>query len=119
MADDIFRLALAVLAVWRITHLLAREDGPWDTFRTLRGRTAGGLLGRLLACFYCLSVWVALPFALFVGTTPIEQFVAWWAISGGAILLERATAEPLAIPIEGGGDELLRTERRPADDQPG
>ena len=119
MMPDIFRLVLAVLAVWRITHLLAREDGPWEAFREIRARTAGTMVGRLLACFYCLSVWVAVPFALFVGATAVEEFVAWWAISGGAILLERATAEPLAIQIEDGGDELLRTERRPADDQPG
>ena len=25
-----FRLTIGILATWRVTHLIAREDGPWD-----------------------------------------------------------------------------------------
>lgn len=70
------------------------------------------MVGRLLACFYCLSVWTALPFALFVGGTLVERAVTWWAISGAAILLERMTAEPLAAvaeDVEGEADGVLRS----------
>lgn len=113
------RFVLAVLAVWRITWLLAREDGPWDVVRALRMRLAGSMPGRLLSCFYCLSVWVALPFGWFVGTTLTEVVVAWWAISGAAILLERATADTIALDAEDTDDELLRPGGRTPDDQPG
>lgn len=113
------RFVLAALAVWRLTHLLAHEDGPWDVFRRLRGATAGIPGGRLLSCFYCLSLWLALPAGWFVGGTWAERIAAWLAASGAAILLERVTASPLGLTIEETDDELLRTAKRPGDDQPG
>jgi hypothetical protein len=94
-----FRFALATLAVWRVTHLLAREDGPWDILQRLRRQLGAGLLSRLVACFYCLSVWVALPFAWFLKGDAAETFVGWLALSGGAILLERLTREPVELKI--------------------
>jgi len=82
---------LAVLAVWRVTHLIVAEDGPWDLFvRLRRGGTAIGL-GRLLTCFYCASVWVAIPFALLIAHDWRSIAICIPALSGGAILLERIT----------------------------
>ncbi len=46
------RFALSVLAVWRVTHLLAREDGPGDVVYRLRRRLGETTLGRLMDCFY-------------------------------------------------------------------
>lgn len=80
--------------------MLAREDGPWDIFRGLRRATGTGVLSPLFACFYCLSTWVALPFAWFLKGDAVETFVGWLALSGGAILLERFTHEPLELKIE-------------------
>jgi len=91
------RLALGALATWRLTHLLAREDGPADVVVLLRSRAGGGRLGRLMDCFLCLSVWVAGPVALLVARTRREAFLTWIALSGAACLLERATAEPTSI----------------------
>jgi hypothetical protein len=95
-----FRFVLAVLAVWRITHLLAREDGPWDAMVRLRAALGTGLLGKLAGCFYCLSLWVALPFAWFLKGDAAETLVGWFALSGGAIVIERLAREPLEIKIE-------------------
>ena len=53
-------LTLGILAVWRVTHLLQAEDGPWDMVVRFRLWLADGFWGRLLDCFYCLSIWVAL-----------------------------------------------------------
>jgi hypothetical protein len=109
-----FRFVLAVLAVWRLTHLLAKEDGPWRMFSRLRG----SFLGPLLSCFYCLSVWVAAAFVWFTGGTRLERAVTWLALSGAAILLEKATEERLEIKIESEEEELehelLRAKRRAA-----
>lgn len=91
------RLALAVLATWRVTHLLAREDGPGEVLARLRARLGWGFWGRLMDCFYCLSVWVAAPFALFAARRPAELLVAWLALSGAACLLERLGAAPVAF----------------------
>ena len=58
---------------------------------------AAGLFG----CLNCLSVWIALPLAAFVGTSWIERVVAWWALSGAAVLADRATRDP--FEVESGG----------------
>src|SRR5262245_7271376 len=95
-----FRFVLATLAVWRITHMLAREDGPWDLLLRMRSALGIGLPGKLVRCFYCLSLWIALPFAWFLKGDATETFVGWLALSGGAILLDRYAQEPLELKIE-------------------
>ena len=95
--DAWLRLVLAVLACWRVSHLLAREDGPWDAVARLRAAAGGGMLGKMMDCFYCLSVWVAAPLACFVSPRWIERVVAWLAVSGGACLLERIGREPVTF----------------------
>jgi Protein of unknown function (DUF1360) len=85
------KFALASLATWRITHLLAEEDGPADVVVRLRARLGSGQLGSLMDCFYCLSVWVAAPLGLLVARRPREAPLTWLALSGAACLLERAT----------------------------
>ncbi|MBV9109232.1 MAG: DUF1360 domain-containing protein [Gemmatimonadetes bacterium] len=95
--DAGLRLVLAVLACWRVSHLLAREDGPWDAVTRLRAALGGGMLGKMMDCFYCVSVWMAAPLAFFVSPGWVERMVAWMAVSGGACLLDRATREPVAF----------------------
>jgi hypothetical protein len=87
-----YGLLLGSLAVWRITHLLASEDGPWDLVLRLRKAAGSGFLGQMMDCFYCLSVWIALPFAFCIAESWREGLLLWPALSGAAILLERATA---------------------------
>jgi hypothetical protein len=82
---------LGALAVWRITHLLAVEDGPFDLMVRLRRRAGAGFWGNLLDCFYCVSVWVSVPFAYGLGANWKERALLWPALSGAAILLERLT----------------------------
>jgi hypothetical protein len=84
-----YGLILGVLAVWRVTHLLAAEDGPADLVFRLRRRLGDSVWGRALDCFYCLSIWIALPFAIGIGKTWGERVLLWPALSGGAILVER------------------------------
>jgi hypothetical protein len=91
------QFVLAVLATWRITHLLANEDGPADIIVRLRVRLGHGLAGSLMDCFYCLSLWIAAPAALFVSRRPLSWALSWLAISGGACLLERLGQKPVVI----------------------
>jgi hypothetical protein len=88
-------LALGILAVWRITHLLNAEDGPWDMFVRFRRLAGEGLWGSLLDCFCCLSVWIAAPLAYWLGENWKERLLLWPALSAGAILAERLTANGL------------------------
>lgn len=99
----IYWLLIAALAVWRVTHLLSAEDGPWNLVIRLRRRLGQGQWGRLLDCFYCLSLWIAAPFALAAGDSWGERSVLWPALSAGAILLERTTKpKPAAAFFEEG-----------------
>ena len=91
-APSLTLLLLATLAVWRVTHLLVAEDGPADLIARLRGAAQGGPFGRLLDCFYCLSLWIAAPFAWLIAADWRGGVLAWLALSGGAVLLERLTA---------------------------
>jgi hypothetical protein len=91
------RFTLSALAVYRVSFLIAREDGPWDLFRQVRSSAKGTMAGRLVACLNCLSVWISLPLAWFVGHSLAERILAWWALSGAAVLLDRATRDPFEI----------------------
>jgi len=86
---DWFQLVISILAVWRITHLLQAEDGPWDVIFRIRKAVGNGFWGSLMDCFYCLSIWIALPFGIVLGNSIWNSFILWMAISGGAILLQR------------------------------
>jgi hypothetical protein len=110
------KFILAILVTWRVTHLIASEDGPADLIIRFRARLGNGLLGKLMDCFQCLSLWVALPLAFFVSRRPLDLLLTWLALSGAACLLERIGQEPVVIqPIaqadEGGADiGVLRAE---------
>ena len=93
-----FQFVLGALAVWRITHLLHAEDGPWNAFGRLRRLLGQNEFGRMMDCFYCLSVWIALPFAAAAGKGWREGALLWPAFSGAAILLERVTTHPETTP---------------------
>jgi hypothetical protein len=82
-------LLLGVLSVWRISHLLVFEDGPFQLLEKTRRRVEGGFLHGLLDCFYCLSLWVAIPLAASLGQSLTERLMLWPALSAGAILLHR------------------------------
>ena len=84
--------AVGTAAVWRITHLLNAEDGPWDVLVRLRRLAGNSAIGKMLDCFYCTSVWVALPITIALSHTWAERALVWPALSGAAILLERAVA---------------------------
>jgi hypothetical protein len=99
-----YRLLLGILAVWRITHLLNAEDGPWEVVVRLRRIAGDGFWGQLLDCFYCLSMWIATPFALCLAVKPSDRVLLWPALSAGAILLEsvidRGHGEAPALFVE-------------------
>jgi Protein of unknown function (DUF1360) len=85
------RFLLAALATWRITHLLAEEDGPGDVVVHARALIGAGRLGSLMDCFNCLSIWVAAPLSVGLMRSRGADPLAWLALSGAACLLEQAT----------------------------
>jgi|CZKF01.1.fsa_nt_gi hypothetical protein len=85
-----WRFALCALAIWRIAHLLARENGPWGLIARLRATLGSGVVGRLMDCFYSLSFLLSLSPAIWMSISRIGFLVQWLALSAVACLLESA-----------------------------
>jgi hypothetical protein len=100
-----FRFAIAALATWRLSSLLARERGPWNVFGRLRGAVPG-IGGELLGCVRCVGVWVAIPFAAFVRGDWVETIVIWLALAGVTALVDEWTRPPFEWHVAKDADQL-------------
>ncbi len=83
---------ISCLAVWRLTSLLAEEEGPWDLLIKFRFRITGKLLGlKGASCVWCMSIYISSVFAALACTfegVPWSEFPVWWfGLSGGAIMI--------------------------------
>lgn len=86
---EVWELLLSSLGAWRLAHLIAQEDGPFDAIVALRRAAGTGMLGRLMDCPYCLSLWTAAPFAVCRAQGWGRGFGLWLAISGAVCLIQR------------------------------
>ncbi len=80
---------IAILATYRLAHMMTREDGPFDVFANLRGAMdpeQKTWWGRGLNCALCVSFWLALPAALMAGGGAGE----WIGVAGGALIVHKA-----------------------------
>jgi hypothetical protein len=82
---------LAVIVVWRVTHLFSAEDGPFDIIFKFRKLLGNSVFGKLMDCFYCLSIWVGLIMAICFSNSWKEIIFMALYYSGAAILLEKMT----------------------------
>lgn len=96
---NFYWLTIGILVTWRVSHLFYAEDGPGDILVRLRRAVGEGFWGSLLDCFYCLSLWVALPLAYWLGDSWKHRLLLWPALSAGAILLERLTSKEDRTPV--------------------
>lgn len=80
-----------VIVVWRLTHLISSEDGPFDIIFKIRRAIGNNFFGKLMDCFYCLSVWFGLACAFYTGGNAMEIIILTLYYSGVSILLERLT----------------------------
>jgi hypothetical protein len=103
----LLRFGVAALATWRVTHLLANEDGPGEVIARTREALGETQLGALMDCFHCTSIWVAVPFAFYAAKKPADRVTAWLALSGAACLLNAITSR--GHGNTGADDELLWT----------
>ena len=55
---------LTCLAVWRICHFVAKEDGPFHFMFDIRYELQGCWFGELISCVDCLSIYFAAILAL-------------------------------------------------------
>ncbi len=92
-------LALAALAVYRVAHMVAVEDGPFDAFSEWRERIGqANWIGRGFHCVLCLSWWLAGLAAVWlvaVGIIGWAGFVLTWPGLAGAVLVLHKWSEKL------------------------
>ncbi len=91
------RLLIAALATWRLSSLLVNpnEVGPGKLLHKIRdwagiyelGEDDEPLtnLGKLFACIWCMSMWVAVPVAI-MAVSPIWALLIPLALSAAAII---------------------------------
>lgn len=109
---------VAALCVWRLTHLVVAEDGPWDVIARLRRTAARVLPAGLFACFYCATLWTAVGLAVILADGWRARLLLALAASAGAIVLERVSTGPRASEVAVSyfepevEDGVLRTENR-------
>lgn len=88
--NDWLLFVLASFAVYRVSRMVAEEDGPAFAFRRLRGTftDAESSIAAGLRCFYCISVWAALLVTvLLVLFTNWEAWlwpIWWFGVAGAA-----------------------------------
>ena len=83
---------IAALATFRISVALAEEEGPFGIFRAWRGALDPDQttwLGRGVNCVFCVSFWVALPFAVLIEPDLWRVPLVWFALAGAVVLIRR------------------------------
>ena len=89
--NDLEKYVIFVIVVWRLTHLISSEDGPFDLIIKIRKLAGNTFFGKLMDCFYCLSVWIGLLCAFYITNKLDEIIILTLFYSGASILLEKLT----------------------------
>lgn len=106
-----------VLAVWRLAHMVVKEDGPGDILPTVRDWTVQTewvpeWVAKAFQCVSCASIWIA-GFLLLVDRTPLR----WvrWVLAGSAVakLLEDYFYAPPADDSVVNGDFISPSDISP------
>jgi len=83
---------ISTLAVYRLSHMIVAEDGPFDIFLKLRSWLfekdphSQSWIARGFNCVLCVSFWVAWVFVPFV---PINPILTGFGLSGAALVLHK------------------------------
>lgn len=83
---------LAAFATYRVSRMLAQEDGPFDALTRVRARAGQQTwIGRGLHCIWCLSFWVALAVACGLAAQGSilwrDLWLVWLGLAGGGIAI--------------------------------
>ncbi len=82
-------VVLGVLATYRVSFMIAQEDGPFDMFSKWRGYIGQKTwVGRGMHCTLCISFWVSLLCAFFL-VDGVTIILYWLGIAGGVLALHR------------------------------
>lgn len=86
---------IGLLAVYRATFMITRDEGPFEIFQSLRDRfTKNDWIGRGIRCPYCVSFWAS------VAASPVVMFAAQGYLQAQYLLLPFAIAGGFMLVIE-------------------
>jgi hypothetical protein len=89
--NEIVKYFVISIVVWRVTHLITAEDGPFDLILKFRKLLGNSFLGKLMDCFYCASVWVGLAAVLCISRNWVDILILTFYYSGTAVIIEKLT----------------------------
>jgi len=107
MIDDILRIPLAILAVFRVTELMVYDDGPFGVFLRFRHfladlstssrarnsgiRTVSTELADWVHCPFCVGVWISVVFAvlILIPSIPGDVIILILGLAGGQSFLQQ------------------------------
>ncbi len=97
---DFLSFIMIGLAVWRVSSLFVREDGPGRVFVRLRESVGiehdddgsvfmvpDRFLAGILSCVWCCSIWVAFGFIILFFVSPIFCFYVSLGFSLSAVAI--------------------------------
>ena len=93
--SDALAFVILSLAVWRISRMVALEDGPFDVLAKVRERLGvhkqETWVHRGLACVACVSFWIGLFAGLSWRGVNVEGLMSGLAMSAvSVVLMKRA-----------------------------
>jgi len=92
---------LAILAVFRLTHFLKYDEGPFRIVANFRARLSNSdnvlfqEVLKAILCVYCSGLWLSIPIAFLVlNESIISKFILLWlGISGGQAFIQLLIAK--------------------------
>jgi len=87
--NNLLLVACLPLACWRFSVMLVRETGPFEVFEWIRHKTRNTMLGDLLSCVHCTSIWVSAGLLVAIHSEAGQWVVIWLALSAVTILYEK------------------------------
>lgn len=96
--SNFFLLIISSLAVFRLSELVAYDEGPFEIFEKIRNLfPSGSMIDKMLECIYCNGIWWSLLLTIFLSVIHVIElwaFPLWWlGIAGGAIVVTRTIRE--------------------------
>lgn len=86
---------LAILATYRLSHMIVLESGPKRVFERLRswvrekyGAPSWQFEG--INCILCVSFWTAAGISMMIPPTTIQNYLlTWWGVSGAVLIIQK------------------------------
>jgi len=84
-------LLLATLAIHYVTTTITEYSGPFELLERIRDFSRD-YRGINLDCYWCLSLWISLPFALCL-TSGWSVLLYWFGLAGAANVLNEVLSD--------------------------